>query len=37
MPHGKPAGLPCVQLDEEMRCKVFGKPERPAFCCGLLP
>ncbi|MDD5611994.1 MAG: Fe-S-cluster oxidoreductase [Gallionella sp.] len=35
MPNGKPAGVPCVQLDEELRCKVFGKPERPAFCGGL--
>ncbi len=35
MPHGKPAGVPCVQLDEELRCKVFNKSERPAFCGGL--
>ena len=31
-PQGKPAGVPCVQLDEQMRCKVFGQPERPAMC-----
>jgi uncharacterized protein len=37
MPHGKPAGVPCVQLDEQLRCKVFGKPERPAFCGNLQP
>lgn len=37
MPDGKPAGVPCVQLDEDSRCKVFGKPERPAFCAGLQP
>jgi len=37
MPNGKPAGVPCVQLDDELRCKVFGKPERPAFCGGLQP
>jgi Fe-S-cluster containining protein len=37
MPDGKPAGVPCVQLDENLRCKVFGKPERPAFCSGLQP
>ncbi|WP_299765400.1 YkgJ family cysteine cluster protein [Ramlibacter sp.] len=35
MPQGKPAGVRCVQLDEENRCRVFGKPERPAFCGGL--
>jgi uncharacterized protein len=37
MPRGKPAGVPCVQLDEELRCKVFGSPLRPAFCAGLQP
>ena len=37
MPHGKPAGVACVQLDETMRCKLFGKPERPAFCVSLRP
>jgi hypothetical protein len=37
MPHGKPAGVPCIQLDEQLRCQLFGKPERPAFCAGLQP
>ncbi|SDK83032.1 hypothetical protein SAMN05192566_2601 [Methylophilus rhizosphaerae] len=37
MPNGKPAGIPCIQLDEEYRCKLFGKPERPDFCGGLQP
>jgi len=37
MPQGKPAGVPCVQLDEELRCKVFGQPQRPPFCAGLRP
>lgn len=37
MPHGKPAGIPCVQLDDELRCRLFGKPERPAFCGSLRP
>ncbi len=37
MPHGKPAGMPCVQLDDELRCRLFGKPERPAFCASLRP
>lgn len=37
MPEGKPAGVPCVQLDEQMRCRLFGRPERPAFCGGLQP
>jgi len=37
MPNGKPAGVRCVQLDDNNRCRVFGKPERPAFCGGLQP
>ena len=37
MPHGKPAGVPCAQLMTDMRCAVFGKAERPAFCAGLQP
>jgi hypothetical protein len=37
MPQGKPAGVPCAQLDDELRCKVFGQPQRPAFCGGLQP
>ncbi|WP_090047661.1 YkgJ family cysteine cluster protein [Limnohabitans sp. 2KL-27] len=32
MPHGKPAGVPCVQLDAQLRCRIFGHPERPAVC-----
>ena len=37
MPNGKPAGVRCVQLAEDNRCKIFGQPERPAFCAGLQP
>ncbi|MGG7607189.1 YkgJ family cysteine cluster protein [Massilia sp. BKSP1R2A-1] len=37
MPKGKPAGVRCVQLAEDNRCRIFGKPERPAFCGGLQP
>jgi hypothetical protein len=37
MPHGKPAGIPCVQLLPDYRCALFGKPERPAFCGSLQP
>ena len=37
MPYGKPAGMPCVQLDADLRCMLFGKPERPAFCASLQP
>ena len=37
MPQGKPAGVPCVQLDDALRCRLFGRPERPAFCATLKP
>ena len=37
MPQGKPAGVPCVQLDEDLRCRLFGRPERPAVCGSLKP
>lgn len=37
MPNGKPAGVRCVQLTEDNRCKLFSKPERPAVCTRLRP
>jgi Fe-S-cluster containining protein len=37
MPLGKPAGVPCVQLDEHYGCRIFGQPERPAVCSSLRP
>ena len=37
MPQGKRAGERCVQLLSDMRCAIFGKPERPVFCASLRP
>jgi uncharacterized protein len=37
MPHGKPAGVRCIQLDERNRCRIFGRAERPAVCSQLRP
>lgn len=37
MPQGKPAGVRCVQLDAQDRCRLFGRPERPAVCASLQP
>lgn len=37
MPDGKPAGVRCVQLDDDDRCRLFGRPERPAVCASLRP
>lgn len=37
MPQGKPAGVRCVQLLDDDRCALFGRPERPAVCGALRP
>lgn len=37
MPDGKPAGVRCVQLTEDLRCAIFGMPERPRVCASLRP
>ncbi|HET8744837.1 MAG TPA: YkgJ family cysteine cluster protein [Ramlibacter sp.] len=37
MPNGKRAGERCVQLSADNACRIFGRPERPAFCAGLRP
>lgn len=33
----KPAGVPCWQLDDQLRCRLFGLPSRPAVCSSLQP
>jgi hypothetical protein len=37
MPHGKPAGLRCIQLTPDNRCRLFGHPDRPVVCIRLRP
>jgi hypothetical protein len=37
MPGGKPAGVRCAQLTPDLRCALFGRPERPAVCVSLRP
>ena len=32
MPNGKPAGVRCIQLNEQDLCKLFGQPSRPKVC-----
>ena len=32
MPDGKPAGVRCIQLDDDNLCRIFGQPQRPAVC-----
>jgi len=36
-PGGKPAGVRCAQLDESLRCQLFGSAARPAVCSQLQP
>ncbi|WAH37771.1 YkgJ family cysteine cluster protein [Alicyclobacillus dauci] len=35
MPDGKPAGVRCVQLTDDNKCKLFGKADRPFVCINL--
>ena len=36
MPHGKPAGVPCVNLDPDTYlCRIWRHDDYPAFCAGL--
>lgn len=35
LPNGKPAGVRCTQLTDDLRCAIFGQPERPKCCAGL--
>lgn len=35
MSEGKPAGVPCIQLNDQGLCKLFGQPERPEVCSAL--
>ncbi|MFZ4548251.1 MAG: YkgJ family cysteine cluster protein [Bacteroidales bacterium] len=37
MPSGKPAGIRCVQLSDDMRCAIFNSPTRPDVCNGFKP
>ncbi|MBP9804614.1 MAG: YkgJ family cysteine cluster protein, partial [Candidatus Accumulibacter sp.] len=36
-PLGKAAGEPCANLTDDLRCGLWGRPERPAVCAGLQP
>ncbi len=37
MPDGKPAGIRCIPLTADNRCRIFGQLERPAVCASLRP
>ena len=37
MPNGKPAGVRCVQLTDDNRCRLYGDPRRPQVCIDFRP
>ncbi|WFR58682.1 YkgJ family cysteine cluster protein [Anaerocolumna sp. AGMB13025] len=37
MPDGKPAGVRCIQLTKDNKCRIFGTKERPIVCGSLKP
>lgn len=37
LPEGKPAGVRCPHLTDDIRCALWGSPDRPAVCAGLRP
>jgi uncharacterized protein len=37
LPHGKAAGERCPHLTADLRCALFGTPERPPVCSGIRP
>lgn len=32
MPDGKPAGVKCIHLTDDMKCAIFESPDRPKVC-----
>jgi uncharacterized protein len=34
MPNGKPAGVKCIQLTDDFKCKILDSPLRPKVCSG---
>ena len=37
MPLGKAAGVRCVQLTDDLKCKIFNDPSRPEICSSFKP
>lgn len=34
MPSGKPGGVRCIHLTEDLKCGIFYSPDRPKVCDG---
>jgi len=37
LPEGKPSGVRCPHLTDDVRCRLFGSPDRPSVCTSLRP
>jgi len=37
MLEGKPAGVVCINLTEDFRCRIFADTQRPAVCASFKP
>ncbi len=37
LPQGKASGVRFPHLDDDIRCRLFGQPERPDVCTSLRP
>ncbi|QQO08644.1 YkgJ family cysteine cluster protein [Breznakiella homolactica] len=37
LPGGKPAGVRCIHLADDLRCSIYGTPGRPPVCGSLKP
>lgn len=37
MPGGKPAGIKCIHLMDDMICALYGNPSRPRVCIDFKP
>lgn len=36
MPNGKPAGVRCIHLTDDLRCAIYNSPDRPSVCEGFM-
>lgn len=32
MPNGKPAGVHCINLDQQLNCRIWNQPDYPPLC-----
>ncbi|MCV6609882.1 MAG: YkgJ family cysteine cluster protein [Amphritea sp.] len=37
MPYGKPAGEPCINLDDQLNCRIWNQPDYPPLCRAFMP